>query len=107
MRAVVMMTMRFVTQLIHNVLNFILVNCELKAVTILALKVKTGSDCKTDVKYEFLDDKNRRIAISICNISQTIDKLISKMSEGGHFGFWVPASYAHTSERVTLSYFLI
>lgn len=75
-------------------------------VAILVLKVKTMSNCKTDIKYDFLDPKNPSKVITHYNFSQTIDKQIFEVSEWGHFGYSAPTTYAHTFERDT-SYFLI
>jgi len=65
------------------------------------MKVKTRSNCKTDIKNEFLDPKNPRNHILHCSFSQTTEKLFFKMAYGGHFGFLPTTTYAHTFERDT------
>ena len=72
---------------------------------ILNLKVKTGPDPKADIIYEFFDPENPRNAILIYHLSQTIEKVIFNMADGGHFGFLPTVTYAHTFERDTLFYF--
>ena len=47
------------------------------------LTVKNKSNCKTDIKYEFLDPKNPRNHILHCSFSQTIKK---------HFSRWPTAA---------------
>jgi len=74
-----------------------------KSVATLDLKVKTRSDCKTDIKFEILDPENHKNDILHDNrpIGQTTEKGIFKMSDGGHFGFLPITAYAHTFERGT------
>ena len=72
-----------------------------KSAAILDLKVKTRSNCQTGIKFKILDPKNHKNDILRDNIGQTIEKLIFKMSEGGHFGFLSITQFAHTFERGT------
>jgi len=72
-----------------------------KLAAILDLKVKTRSNCKTDIKNEFLDPQNLRNHILHCSFSQTIEKLFFKMAYGGHFVFLPTTTYAHTFESDT------
>jgi len=75
---------------------------------ILYFKVKTRSNCQTDIKFEILDPiKNHKNDILHDNIGQTIEKRIFKMTDGGHFGFLPITAYAHIFERDTSSYFII
>jgi len=74
-----------------------------KLAAILDLTVKNKSNCKTDIKYEFLDPKDH---ILHCSFSQTIKKLFFKMAYGSHFGFLPTTTYAHTFESDTLSSFI-
>jgi hypothetical protein len=71
----------------------------------LDLKVKTRSNGKIDIKYEFLDPKNPRKHMLISPVGQTIEKLIFDMAGGSHIGFWPPTKLAHTFVRVTLAIF--
>jgi len=76
-----------------------------KLAAILDLKVIITSDCKNDIKYEFLDPKNPRNHILHYSFSQTIEKLFLKMAYGGYFGFLPSTTYAHTFERDTLQFY--
>jgi len=78
-----------------------------RSAAILDLKVKTRSNCQTDIKIEILDPENHKNDILHDNIGQTIEKRIFKTSDGGHFGFLPITAYAHTFERKTPSYFII
>ena len=78
-----------------------------KSAAILDLKVKTKSNCQTDIKFEILDPKNHKNDILHDNIGQTIENLIFKMTDGSHFWFLPIAAYVHTFERDTPSYFII
>ena len=49
-----------------------------KLAAILDLKVKTRSNCKTDIKNEFLDPKNPRNHILHSSFSQTIENYFSR-----------------------------
>jgi len=51
---------------------------------------KTGSNCKTDLKFEFLDPWNPTNAILDGDFRQTFETLILKVADGGHFGFLSP-----------------
>ena len=77
-----------------------------KLAATLDLKGKTKSNCKTDVKNEFLDPKTSRNHILHSSFSQTIEKLFFKMAYGGHFGFLPTTTYAHTFESDTPSSFI-
>ena len=59
----------------------------LTLVAILNLKVKMGSNYKTDFKSEFLDPKNHEKHMLIRSIGQTSENLIFKMADGSHIGF--------------------
>jgi len=72
-----------------------------KLAAILDLKVIIRSDCKNDIKYEFLDPKTPRNHILHYSFSQTIEKLFLKMAYGGYFGFLPTTTYGHTFERDT------
>jgi len=41
-----------------------------------------------------------------CNVSQTMEKVVFEVADGGHFGLLPPTTSAHTFERDTLSNFL-
>jgi len=71
---------------------------------VLDLKVKTGSNCRTDVQYEFLDPQHYRTIIINCNFSETRKKVIFEVADSGHFGFLPPTTSVHTFESDTLSY---
>ena len=70
------------------------------------LKVVKRSNHQNDIKYEFLDPKSPRNDILCSIVGQTIEKIISKMADGSHIGFWPPKTLAHTFARVTLAIFL-
>ena len=53
-------------------------NVTFKLAAILDLKVKTRSNCKTDIKNEFLDPKNPRNHILRSSFSQTIENYFSR-----------------------------
>ena len=72
----------------------------------LVLKVKARSNCKTDLKFEFLHPYNPINTILDCDFRQTIEKLILKVTDGGHFGFLSPIIFPHIFGRSTLSYFI-
>ena len=78
-----------------------------KSAAILDLKVKTRSNCKTDIKFEILDPKNHKNDMLHGKFGQTIENRNFKMTDGGHFGFLRIAANAHTFERDTPSYFII
>ncbi len=65
------------------------------------LKVKTRSNHQIDIKYEFLDPKKPRNHILSSIVGQTIEKIIFKMADGGHFGFRALTDSAHTFVRDT------
>jgi len=67
-----------------------------KLVAILDLKVKTMSNCKIDIKFEFLDSQNYRNDILHGNFGQSIEKRIFAMADGGHFGFLLTTKFPHT-----------
>ena len=73
---------------------------------ILDLKVKTRSNCKTDIKMNFLTPKTQETAYYTAVSAKTIEKLFFKMAYGGHFGFFPTTTYAHTFERDTPSSFI-
>jgi len=65
----------------------------------LDLKVNNRSNHQNDIKYELLDPKSARNDILCSIVGQTIEKIISKMAYGGHFGFGAPTDLAHTFAR--------
>ena len=78
-----------------------------KSAAVLDLKVKTRSNCKTDIKFEILDPQNTKNDILHGQFGQNPEKGIFQMADGGHFGFLPTMAYAHTFERVTPFHFII
>ena len=68
---------------------------------ILDLKVKTMSNCKINIKFEFLDSQNHRNDILHSNFGQTIKKRNFAMADGGHFGFLPTTNFPHIFQRDT------
>ena len=60
------------------------------------LKVKNRSNQQNNIRNEFLDPKSLRNHLLYSNVGQTIKKLISKMADGGHFGFEALLELART-----------
>jgi len=77
-----------------------------KLAAILDLKVKTRSNCKTDIKNEFLDPKNLETIYYTAVSAKLLKRYFFKMAYGGHFGFLPTTTYAHTFESDTLSSFI-
>ena len=66
---------------------------------ILDLKVKNRSNHQNNIKLEFLDPKMVENDILCKSVGQTIQKIIFKMADYGHFEFAALTDLARTFER--------
>ena len=71
------------------------------------LKAKNKSNYQNNLKFEFLDPKNAKIDILHKAVGQTIQKIIFKMADGGHFEFSALTDLARTFTRGMEANFLI
>ena len=72
-----------------------------KWVAVLGLKVKTGSNCKIDIKFDILSLWNHINDIIVWQFWPNHWKM---MANTGHFGFLPVTAYAQTFERDTLQF---
>jgi len=77
-----------------------------KLADILDLKVKTRSNCKTDIKNEFLDPRNPRNHYYAAVSAKLLKSYFFKMAYSGHFGFLPTTTYPQTFESDTPSSFI-
>ena len=63
---------------------------------ILDLEANNRSNYHNNNKYEFLDPENAKNDILHDIVGRTMEELISKMADGGHFEFWRLTELAHT-----------